>query len=101
MVVYYLFLYLRSCRRLNDGILIELGVLDANHRRAILNKAGASGGAENITDDFDNMLGDLDSVIKDLEMFSVVVSYTRKSIAYNESDAVWGTFTFSYLVLAA
>ena len=58
-------------RRLNDGVLIELGVLDSNHRRAILNKASGAGG---ITDDFDNMLGDLDSVIKDLEMFSVVVS---------------------------
>ena len=27
-----------------------------------------------MADDFENMLGDLDSVIKDLEMFSVVVS---------------------------
>lgn len=59
------------CRSLTDRKLIELGVLDANHRRAILNKAS---GAGEITDDFDNMLGDLDSVIKDLEMFSVVVS---------------------------
>ena len=39
-----------------------------------------------MTDDFDNMLGDLDSVIKDLEMFSVVVSCTRK-IAWNASLA--------------
>jgi hypothetical protein len=64
--------------------LIELGVLDANHRRAILNKATGSGGAAAVTDDFDNMLGDLDSVIKDLEMFSVVVSCTRE-IAWNAS----------------
>lgn len=60
-------------RTLTDRQLIELGVLDANHRRAILNKASASA-AGDVTDDFDNMLGDLNSVIKDLEMFSVVVS---------------------------
>lgn len=59
-------------RTLKDSQLINLGVLDSNHRRAILNKAS---GSADITDDFDNMLGDLDSVIKDLEMFSVVVSY--------------------------
>ena len=63
--------YLR--RTLTDRQLIELGVLDANHRRAILNKANTSG-AGDVSDDFDNMLGDLNSVIKDLEMFSVVVS---------------------------
>lgn len=78
----YNIFYISICRRLNDGILIDLGVLDSNHRRAILNKASASGGASDITDDFDNMLGDLDSVIKDLEMFSVVVSCTRKYSAY-------------------
>lgn len=62
---------------LNDMKLIELGVLDANHRRTILNKA-SGGGAVDLGDDFDNMLGDLDSVIKDLEMFSVVVSSSCK-----------------------
>lgn len=64
-----------SLERLNDNILIDLGVLDSNHRRAILNKASTSGGAASVTDDFENMLGDLDSVIKDLEMFSVVPSH--------------------------
>ena len=58
-------------RTLNDNKLIELGVLDSNHRRAILSKAS---GAGDFSDDFDSMLGDLSSVIKDLETFSVVVS---------------------------
>ena len=42
-------------------------MFDANHRSAILNKA--TGG---FSDDFDSMLGDLSSVIKDLESFTVV-----------------------------
>ncbi len=53
---------------LDDSKLLGLGVLDSNHRRAILHKVGG----ETMEDDFDNMLGDLSSVIKDLEMFSVV-----------------------------
>ncbi len=44
-------------------------MLDSNHRRAILYKSGPG---DSIDEDFDNMLGDLSSVIKDLEMFSVV-----------------------------
>ncbi len=44
-----------------------MGILDANHRRAILNKISPG-----VDDDFNNMLGDLSSVIKDLECFSVV-----------------------------
>ncbi len=54
---------------LDDSSLLSLGVLDSNHRRAILNKSGPG---DSIDDDFDNMLGDLSSVIKDLEMFTVV-----------------------------
>ena len=50
-------------------MLTEIGILDANHRAAILHKAGSNVGLE---DDFNNMLGDLSSVIKDLECFSVV-----------------------------
>ncbi len=65
-------------------------MLDANHRRAILNKATGNDGAAGVTDDFDNMLGDLDSVIKDLEMFSVVVSCTRE-IAWNVSITAEGS----------
>ena len=53
---------------LDDQTLLALGVLDSNHRRAILHKASPM----DIEQDFDNMLGDLSSVIKDLEMFSVV-----------------------------
>ena len=55
------------CSTLDDQKLLGIGVLDANHRRAILHKA-----TSNVDDDFSNMLGDLSSVIKDLEMFSVV-----------------------------
>lgn len=54
-------------RSLNDHELTNIGILDANHRRAILNKIGGA-----VDDDFSNMLGDLSSVIKDLECFSVV-----------------------------
>ncbi len=54
---------------LDDSTLLSLGVLDSNHRRAILYKSGPG---DSIDEDFDNMLGDLSSVIKDLEMFSVV-----------------------------
>ena len=56
-------------RRLSDYDLTSIGILDANHRRAIVNKASSSSGAD---DDFNNVLGDLSSVIKDLEFFSVV-----------------------------
>ena len=56
-------------RRLNDYELTSIGILDANHRRAILNKLTSKGTAE---DDFSNVLGDLSSAIKDLECFSVV-----------------------------
>lgn len=54
---------------LDDNTLLSLGVLDSNHRRAILHKASPG---DSVDQDFDNMLGDLSSVIKDLEMFSVV-----------------------------
>lgn len=56
------------CRKLNDHELTNIGILDANHRRAILHKASGGG----MEDDFSSMLGDLSSVIKDLECFSVV-----------------------------
>ena len=59
--------YYPTIRSLNDNTLIDLGVLDANHRRVILNKS-----SPNVDMDFDSMLGDLSSVIKDLEAFSVV-----------------------------
>lgn len=65
----------RSPRSLNDNLLIDLGVLDANHRRVILNKATSS-----VDMDFDSMLGDLSSVIKDLETFSVVSVLSRTSV---------------------
>lgn len=45
---------------------MAIGVYDGNHRRAIVNKASAA------TSDFDSMLGDLSSVIRDLEAFTVV-----------------------------
>ena len=45
-------------------------MFDGNHRRAILNKASFG-----ITSDLDNVLGDLDSAIKDLEAFSVVCTH--------------------------
>ena len=54
-------------RTLNDNKLIDVGILDSNHRRAILNKINPG-----VDQDFNNMLGDLSSVIKDLECFSVV-----------------------------
>jgi len=54
-------------RSLDESQLTSLGVFDGNHQRLILNKASSG-----ITSDFENMLGDLNSVIKDLESFSVV-----------------------------
>ena len=54
-------------RSLTDYDLTNVGILDANHRRAILNKIQPG-----VDEDFNNMLGDLSSVIKDLECFSVV-----------------------------
>lgn len=56
-------------RSLNDYELTNIGILDANHRRAILNKISTSGGMDV---DFNNLMGDLDSVISSLECFSVV-----------------------------
>jgi len=53
-------------RSLDESQLTSLGVFDGNHQRLILNKASSG-----ITSDFENMLGDLNSVIKDLESFSV------------------------------
>ena len=55
-------------RILTDYDLTNVGILDAHHRRAILNKLQPVG----LDEDFNNMLGDLSSVIKDLECFSVV-----------------------------
>ena len=63
------------CSALDDDKLTVLGVFNANHRRAILNKASSA-----ITSDFDDMLGDLSSVIKDLEAFTVVRTYIRPSL---------------------
>lgn len=57
-------------RSLDESRLTALGVFDGNHRRAILNKASSG-----ITSDLDNVLGDLDSAIKDLEAFSVVCTH--------------------------
>ena len=59
-------------RSVTDHQLVDIGILDANHRRAIISKAGVD---PDIDDDFNNMLGDLSSVIKDLECFSVVCMY--------------------------
>lgn len=59
-------------RSLNDYELTNIGILDANHRRAILHKISSGGGGGNVDEDFNSMLGDLSSVIKDLECFSVV-----------------------------
>lgn len=52
---------------LDDARLSSLGVFDGNHRRAIISKANLG-----VDTDFDSMLGDLNSVIKDLEAFTVV-----------------------------
>lgn len=61
-------------RSLNDYELTNIGILDANHRRAILNKIGGTDA------DFNNLMGDLDSVISSLECFSVVCGvYPRGS----------------------
>ena len=62
-------------RSLNDYELTNIGILDANHRRAILNKiggGGGGGGGGGMDADFNNLMGDLDSVISSLECFSVV-----------------------------
>lgn len=74
--LYYcsMILFVNQPSSLDDSKLLGLGVLDSNHRRAILHKSGAG---ETLEDDFDNMLGDLSSVIKDLEMFSVVRCYSK------------------------
>ncbi len=53
-----------------------IGVFDANHRRAILSKAH-----ESVASDFDSMLGDLTSVIRDLESFTVV-SYLETAVEW-------------------
>jgi hypothetical protein len=61
------------CRTLNDHELTNIGVLDANHRKAILNKISSAGSKDGgVADDFSNLMGDLDSVISSLECFSVV-----------------------------
>ena len=61
---------MHGCYRssLDEAQLASFGVYDATHRQKILSKLNANAGGE----DFDDMLGDLDSVIKDLEMFTVV-----------------------------
>ncbi|KAL5496471.1 hypothetical protein EMCRGX_G012764 [Ephydatia muelleri] len=53
-----------SLSTLDEAQLASFGVYDSTHRQKILSKIAGS-------EDFDNMLGDLDSVIKDLEMFTV------------------------------
>ena len=58
------------CRSLTDHELTNVGILDANHRRSILNKISGQGAGS--ADDFSNLMGDLDSVISSLECFSVV-----------------------------
>lgn len=57
---------------LDEAQLASFGVYDSTHRQKILSKIAGS-------EDFDNMLGDLDSVIKDLEMFTVVSNAHVKS----------------------
>ncbi len=70
------------CRSLDDGSLAVLGVYDGNHRRAIISKAH-----EAVASDFDNMLGDLSSVIRDLEAFTVV-----SEVAWQQKEAMFSNW---------
>ena len=53
-------------------MLDRMAIINPSHRQAILSKAQGGGGGGGVTDDFDSLLGDLTSVIADLESISVV-----------------------------